>query len=146
NKYVGSLRREGLPTFAGLRQASAWPGVDIVYHGNDRQLEMDFVLQPGADLSRVQLRVRGARLVPDGSLRILTGGGELELRAPVVYQVVAGVRQLVASHFVVHGERVGFAVGRYDRKRPLVIDPVVAYSSYFGGSGDDFAFAAAVDD
>jgi hypothetical protein len=149
NRYIGPREnwREGLPTFAKLRHRDAWPGVDIVYYGSDRRLEMDLVLAPGADLSRVELLVHGGRasLVPDGSVRVQTAGGEVELRVPDVYQMDGGRRRKVSAHYVLRGGRVGFAVGKYDKKRPLVIDPVVAYSSYFGGAGDDFAYGAALD-
>ena len=81
-----------------------------------------------------------------GNLVLHTAGGDVVEHAPVVYQEIGGVRQPVSGQFVLEGDgQVGFAVGAYDHSQPLVIDPVLSYSTYLGGSGDDDGYGIAVD-
>jgi Ca2+-binding RTX toxin-like protein len=139
----------GIPTFARVRYQDVYPGTDLVFRGTREALEYDFLLAPGADPGRIALQFEGAedlRIDPDGDLVITTAVGELIHRAPVVYQQVEGERREVPGAYRLHGDRVGFVLGPYDHGRPLVIDPVVlAYSTFLGGSHQEFGLAIAVD-
>jgi hypothetical protein len=138
----------GVRTFSGVRYAAVWPGIDVAFHGTRQRLEYDYLLAPGADPGRIAQRIsgaRGLRIDRAGDLRIATAGGTLIQRAPVAYQRRGGVREPVASRFVLHGDTVGIAVGAYDRSRPLVVDPTLAYATYLGGDGIDAAYDVAVD-
>jgi hypothetical protein len=150
NSYVGPVERwrEALPTFARVMQAEAWPGVDAIYYGSEGRLEIDLVVKPGADLSRVVLAVDGGRVrvTRDGALRVTLPGGDLTLPAPVVYQMIDGARRRVDGRYRLRRDgRVGFTLGTHDARRAVVIDPVLVYSTYFGGSGDDLIEAAVAD-
>jgi hypothetical protein len=137
-----------IPIYRQVRYGSVWPGVDLVWHGTRRALEYDFVLQPGADPDRIRLSFEGSerpRLDRDGNLILTTPAGELIQHAPVIYQEGGAGRTPVAGRYVLKGKRqVGFEIARYDASRPLVIDPVLSYSTYLGSSSVDEAFAIAV--
>lgn len=140
--------RTGVPQYAGVRYESVYPGINLVFYGNQGQLEYDFQVAPGADPGQAELEFRGAEEVQlkDGALVIRTGQGSVELQAPRVYQQIAGEMRPVAGKFVLRGtNRAGFAVGSYDRSRELIIDPILTFSTYFGGSGDEGATSVAVD-
>jgi hypothetical protein len=145
-----SAAQTAIPTYRGVTYRGVYPGVDLRYYGSQRQLEYDFSLAPNADPSRIVLDFAGARgvdLAADGDLHLrLPGGVLLRERAPVAFQMSAGTRRPVAVRYVVRGDRVSFALGAYDRSRPLTIDPVVlAYSTYLGGGGADSGQGIAVD-
>ncbi len=139
-----------IPTYAKVAYAQVYPGIDLVYYGNQRQLEYDFVLAPGADPHTPTLSFEGAdRLEIDtrGELVLHTAGGDLRMHKPLIYQEVEGVRQPIAGGYVRKNERqVGVEIAGYDRARPLVIDPVLVYSTYLGGNGFDGGIGIAVDD
>ncbi|MGB7926117.1 MAG: Ig-like domain-containing protein [Pyrinomonadaceae bacterium] len=142
--------RRGVPNFKKVRYTSVYPGVDVVYYGNQRQLEYDFIVAPGADPSQIKLAFDGARRVKidaRGDLLLRATGGEVRQHKPIVYQEAAdGTRQEVAGNYVRRGRyEVGFEVGDYDATRPLVIDPVLVYSTYLGGSKSDDGAGIAVD-
>ncbi|MGA8108661.1 MAG: SBBP repeat-containing protein [Acidobacteriaceae bacterium] len=152
NYFTGSDRaawRTGIPTYGRVRVADALPGVDLVYYGNQSQLEFDVVLAAGSDPGKVKLRVRGAQelsVAQDGSLVLATTGGPLTLRAPVAYQTMNGARREVEARFrKVSVDEVSFAVGSYDHAQSLVIDPVLVYATYLGGSYFDSINAVAAD-
>jgi hypothetical protein len=130
-----------LPTYAEVRYDDVYPGIGLVYHSRDGQLEYDFVVAPGADPGRIRLTFDGVQEVQvdaDGSLVLSTATGTVRKPPPVVHQDVDGIRQSVAGGYVVDAQRrVGFALGPYDRSGTLVIDPVFVYSTYLGGSGDE---------
>jgi hypothetical protein len=132
-----------------VRYEAIYPGIDLLYYGNDRQLEYDFVVAAGADPDRIQLTFTGAdRLAINaaGELVLHTAAGALAQPKPIVYQEVDGVRRAIEGSYRIAGDRqIGFSVGAYDRTRPLVIDPVLAYSTYFGGGYDDIGWDIAVD-
>ena len=121
----------------------------MVYYGDGRRLEYDFVVAPHADARAVALDFRGAgRLEIDaaGDLVLHTAAGELRQHRPFAYQTVGDERRAVESRYVrLGGSRVGFEVGAYDRSKPLVIDPVLSYSTYLGGVGYEMPSGIGVD-
>ena len=140
--------RTGIPQFAGVRYENVYPGIDLVFYGNQGHLEYDFQVAPGADPSRTELEFGGAKKLElkNGALVIRGENGGVELQAPRVYQEVDGHKQPVEGAFVLRAEnRVGFTVGAYDHSRELVIDPILNFASYFGGTGDEHHTSIAVD-
>src|SRR5262249_26972042 len=132
-------------TYHGL-----YPGVDAVYYGNaNRQLEYDFVVAPGADYHAIQLGLVGAQstqLDAQGELLLNTAGGQLVQKAPTLYQLAGdGTKQPVTGRYAVTGSQLGFSVDSYDHSKALYIDPVLSFSTYLGGTGDDQGLAIAVD-
>ena len=132
--------RRGVPTFARVRYQGVYPGIDLVYYGNQRQLEYDFVVAPGSDPRAIQLRFDAATKVrrsTTGDLVVSTSKRTVTFRKPSIYQVVDGRRVSIAGGFAQAGTyAVKFRVGRYDHTKPLVIDPVLEYSTFLSGSGD----------
>jgi len=153
NYFIGndpSKWRADVPTYAQVKYRSVYPGVDVVYHGSSqRLLEYDFQVAPNADPRVIALSFEGAdrlRLNDRGDLSISTPGGEVIERAPIVYQEVDGRRRDLSGRYVRRGARqVGFEVAGYDPRIPLVIDPVLVYSTYLGGNGVDLGGGIAVD-
>jgi Domain of unknown function DUF11/Beta-propeller repeat len=138
----------GIPQFAGVRYQSVYPGIDLVFYGNQGRLEYDFRIAPGADPSQAELQFDGAtKLELSGGDLILTGEDEggLRLQAPRIYQRYGDRQEPVAGHFVLRAaNRVAFEIGSYDRSRELIIDPVLDFSTYFGGSGTETSPSIAV--
>src|SRR5262245_2800016 len=141
--------RANVPTYAKLRYREVYPGVDLVYYGAEQRLEYDFVVGPGADPGKVRLAFDGAkgmRIDDGGDLVLMTDLGEARQRRPVVYQETKTGRREIAGRYTLLGARqVGFEVGAYDPKLPLVIDPVIVYSTLLGGSGSDGALLITTD-
>ncbi len=161
--------RTNVPNHAEVKYKGIYPGVDLVYYGNQRQLEYDFVVRPGADPKAIRLEVVGAdlgvrpaagqhgdegahggaplRIDANGDLVLKPDSGDIRFHKPVAYQTDSGGRRrYVQAHYVLKPRgRVGIRLGRYDAARPLVIDPVLSYSTYLGGSSDDLALGIAVD-
>jgi hypothetical protein len=141
--------RTNVPTYAKVQYRAVYPGIDLLYYGNQRQLEYDFVVAPGADPKTIALGFKGVERLeidPQGELLLHAPGGTLRQRKPVIYQEIDGVRTKIEGGYVLKGpNRVAFQVARYDISRPLLIDPVLVYSTYLGGSGDDGGFGIAVD-
>jgi hypothetical protein len=142
--------RTNVPTYARVHYQDLYPGIDLVYYGTQRQVEYDFVVRPGADPNRIVLGFQGAdRLEVDaeGDLVLQTRGGVVRQRRPRIYQEVDGVRTEIRGDYVkVPGTHwVSFRVATYDASRPLVIDPVLVYSTFLGGSLDDVGQGIAVD-
>jgi uncharacterized protein (TIGR03437 family) len=133
--------RTGIPTYARVKYRDVCPGVDLVYYGNQGQLEYDLIVAPGADPGLVELAFEGAegiQLDSRGNLSLYTAMGQLSLRKPVIYQESDGIRQDIAGDYILRdGQHVGFRVDRYDPGRPLVIDPVLVYSTFLGPTGGD---------
>lgn len=152
NYFIGNDPQKwhtDVPSYARVKYAGIYPGVDVVFYGNQRRLEYDFVVAPGADPKAITLNVDGARKMQinaQGDLVLSVSGGEVELRRPVVYQHVNGEWREIAGRYVMAGNHhVTFAVGSYDPSEPLILDPVLSYSTYLGGSSDDSGMAIAVD-
>jgi len=150
--YIGNDPKKwhtGVPSFARVRYRQVYPGVDVVFYGNQRRLEYDFVVAPGADPKTIALDVSGAgkvRLGLDGNVVMSVRAGDVELQKPAVYQETNGQRREIAGNYAVSGkDQIRFAIGDYDRTQPLIIDPILSYSTYLGGSADDFANGIAVD-
>ena len=137
NYMVGAKRTTNIPTYAKIRSHDVYPGIDLVYYGTQGQLEYDFVVAPGADPSRIRMTFAGATPVVDasGDLVLPLGGHDIRFRKPVLYQDIEGVRKPVSGRFTIaaNSHDVAFQVDSYNRGRELTIDPVLAYSSYFGG-------------
>ena len=135
---MGSNRTKwpaNLPTYAKARSLNVYAGIDLVYYGAQGQLEYDFVLAPGADASKIRLTFAGATPAIDSSGDLVLSLGGIRFRRPVLYQESQGVRQPVDGKFTIAANNdVGFEVGRYDHSRELVIDPVLVYASFLGGS------------
>ncbi|HUB82418.1 MAG TPA: SBBP repeat-containing protein [Bryobacteraceae bacterium] len=140
--------RAGAPLFARVVERGVYRGIDLVFHGDGSALEYDFVVAPGANPRRIGLDISGTsalRLDADGTLVIATPGGEIRWKKPEVYQSRDGVREPVAGRFALAGRRVTFAIGPYDRTRQLVIDPILAYATYLGGSDNEAGRGVALD-
>ena len=142
NYFIGNdparWQRE-VPNYTKVRYEQVYPGIDLVYYGNPKQLEYDFILAPGANPEAIRMDAQGADkldLDVHGDLLLRLAGQQIRIQTPAVYQEADGKRQEVAGHFILRGEhQIGFQVGAYDSRRPLTIDPVLIYSSYLGGSG-----------
>jgi uncharacterized protein (TIGR03437 family) len=134
-----------VPHYARVEYKQVYPGVDLVYYGDHRQVEYDFVVAPGADPGRIQLAYQGAALRVDasGDLVLATPLGELKQLKPRVWQQLGAKRVEVAANYRLVGQSVGVEVASYDRRRPLVVDPVLSYSTYLGAL--DWARGIAVD-
>lgn len=134
------LWRAGLATFARVRYRNIYPGIDIVYYGGGGQLEFDFVLAPGARPSNIRITyggLRRLRIARDGGITLETRAGTLRQHRPVIYQEIAGVRRPIRGKYIRTGRRsIGFQLGSYDQRRPLVIDPTLSYATRFGGIAD----------
>jgi len=153
NYFIGhdpTLWRTNIPTYAQVHYRDVYPGIDLLYYGNQRELEYDFVVAPGADPQQIVLGFEGAEeltIDDQGALVLHTIAGKLRQRRPIVYQRIEGARHEIAGSYVLKSaNRVAFQVAAYDRTQPLVIDPALSYATYLGGAGDDGALALAVDD
>lgn len=148
NYFSAGLRITDVPNFARVRQHEVYPGVDVVYYGKDGRIEYDFIVAPGADPARIALRLDGAdaiRLTEAGELVLKTIAGELVMQRPVAYQERDGARIDVPAHYALKGREARFELAAYDRGRPLVIDPILSYSTYLGGSSWEQGVAIAID-
>ncbi len=141
--------RTGVATYAKVRYEQVYPGIDLVYYGNQRQLEYDFVVGPGGDPAHIRMKLAGAQkmsLDAQGQLVVQTARGRVRWKQPEIYQEVDGQHRSVEGRYVLRaGHELGFAVAAYDTARPLIIDPVLVYSTYLGGSASDEDGGIAVD-
>jgi hypothetical protein len=151
NYFIGNdptKWQTNVPTYAKVKYEGIYSGIDLVYYGNQRQLEYDFIVAPGADPRRIAFDVSGAQRIRrdvQGDLVFKTGEGEIRWHRPVVYQEKDGARQEIAARYTINDtNRVGFQLAKYDASRPLYIDPLI-YSTYLGGSGYDYGNSIAVD-
>lgn len=135
---VGGVR--DVPLYGRVVVEGLLPGVDLRWHQEAGALEYDFHVQPGADAGSIRLALQGAtsaRVRADGALEAVTPGGPVVQRAPVAWQEVAGARVPVAARWAARGEAWGFELGAVDARYPLVIDPIVEYGTWLGGSASD---------
>jgi len=141
--------RTNLPTYGAVLYRHAYPGVDLKFYGSGRELEYDLIVHPGADATRLTFQhtgISGLKVTPEGDLHIyLPDGGLLVQKKPLVYQETAAGRVLREAKFRVGQDSYAFELAAYDPNSPLVIDPVLVYSTFLGGSGDDQASAITVD-
>src|SRR5579859_7897943 len=141
--------RTGVATFTRVRVEQLYPGINLVYYGDQQQLEYDFTIAPGTSPNAAKILFQGVDKISigaGGELILVASGGEIRQPAPVIYQMIQGRRQTVSGGYqLVDARTVAFAVGKYDQKLPLVIDPILNFSTYFGGNSSDTAWAVALD-
>ena len=144
NYFIGNdpgQWRTGVPTYAKPTYRGVYRGIDVVYYGNQQQLEYDFVVQPGSSVETIGLRFEGAEQSSStgtASSELRVDGGVIRQDKPYIYQVVDGKRHTIAGGYVLdESSQVGFDVGPYDTRLPLVIDPMLVYSTYLGSSLPD---------
>ena len=152
NYYIGNDPQKwysSVPNYAKVHYEGIYPGIDLIYYGNQRQLEYDFVVAPGADPNNILLGFDGADKIEvdgKGDLVIHFTTEQTRMLKPFIYQEVDGVRQEIDGNYVLKGKQlVGFDVAEYDAVEPLIIDPVLTYASYLGGAGLDVGYGIAVD-
>src|SRR5260221_10196535 len=152
NYFIGNDAaqwRRGIPTFAKVKYEQMYPGVALICYGNQRQLEYDFVLAPGADPSVVSLHFDGVdqlEIDAQGDLILHTSSGNLHQHKPLIYQTEQSLRREIAGGYVLKDSHTAaFQVAAYDCSKPLVIDPVLNYSTYLGGRNLDVGWDIAVD-
>lgn len=145
-QYLTAARMEkNVPLYERARYRDLYPGVDLVFHGAQSRPEFDFELAAGVDAAQVQLDLRGHRglaIEADGSLTIDSKGGQIHWHRPVVIQ---DGRRVEGKFRLLGRNGVGFVLGPHDPARPVVIDPVLSYSTYFGAAGNDAAMSVATD-
>lgn len=141
--------RSGVSLFTQVHVGKIYPGVDLVYYGNQQRLEYDFVVAPKSDPRTVAIRVTGAdkiQLDAQGNLVFTLGRDAICQPKPLIYQTVAGVRKEISGGYrLTDKQTFAFQIGEYDRELPLVIDPVLSYSTFLGGTGLDIGWDIAVD-
>jgi hypothetical protein len=140
--------RTGIPNYGRVQYEQVWPGIDLVLYGNQKLLEYDFIVAPGIDPTQVMMSFDGAdwlEIDPNGDLVIGVNDNEMRQKAPIIYQEVNGEKRSVEGGFVLSNQQVSFWVGEYNRTLPLVIDPVLMYSTFLGGSNEDYPRQIAVD-
>jgi hypothetical protein len=141
--------RTNIRTYSKVKCEQVYKGIDVVYYGNRQQLEYDLIVAPGADFKPARISFTGAKRIRTdsrGDLVLETESGEIRQASPVAYQETIEGRKPVAARYVIAGNReVGFSVGEYDASLPLIIDPVLSYSSFLGGDGLDTGSDIALD-
>ena len=139
----------GRRAYGRVRYAGIYPGIDVEFYGKDGEIEHDFTIAPGASASEIKLAVEGAhgiRKDANGNVVLELESGDMQLVRPVAYQVIEGVRRPVDAQFKLRGKTLGFAVGSYDRRYALTIDPVLNWSTYLGGATNATQASATVVD
>ena len=152
NYFIGNdpaKWRPNVPTYAKVRYEGIYPGIDLIYHSNRRQLEYDFVLRSGVNPNTIVLGFEGAdrlEVNAQGDLVLHTAAGAVSQRKPVIYQEHDGIRKEIPGGYVLTDkQQVGVRVAAYNTSQPLVIDPILFYSTFLGGRGDDTGLRVAVD-
>jgi len=152
NYFIGNDSNKwhtDIPTYSQVKYQGLYPGVDMVYYGNQGQLEYDFVVAPGANPDQIRLGYEGLeqlRLNPLGELELQTAQGVVTQLPPLIYQEIDGQRQQIpGSYRLLDNRQVGFVLGDYNYARPLVIDPVLVYSTYLGGFAQNYGYDITVD-
>jgi len=138
-----------IPTYRKVHYTEIYPKVDLVYYGNRTELEYDFVVAPGGDLQAIRFQFEGIdRMTLDdaGDLHLAVKQDEVTLRKPVIYQLTdEGDRREVTGEYAIKGKEVRFKTAGFDASKPLIIDPVLSYSTLLGAGGNDYATGIAVD-
>jgi hypothetical protein len=151
NYFIGAdpaRWRTGIPAYSRVAVRDVYPGIDLVYYGNQHELEYDFVVEPESDAGEIRMAFDGADAIEidhSGDALLRVGDSAVRLRKPVAYQDIDGERRDVEARFVLDAGHITFALGPYDDRAPLVIDPVLIYSRAIGGSHNNSAQAVAVD-
>jgi hypothetical protein len=152
NYFIGNDPKKwhtDVPSYETVRYQGVYPGVDMLFYGNQQRLEYDFIVAPGADPNAIALSISGARklqLNSQGDVLMSLAGSKVALQKPVVYQVVNGQRQQIAGNYTIsNGQQIRFAVADYDHTQPLTIDPILNYSTFVGGEAVDLALGIALD-
>lgn len=152
NYLIGNDQKKwhtNVASYERIVYREAWNGIDMVWHGNQSNIEYDFVVKPGADPSQIRFTLRGAQQLhidQAGNLVSQTSVGEMIQKVPVIYQEADHGRQIIPGKFVLRGkDEVRFEITQYDRSKTLVIDPLLIYSTYFGGKATDEALGISVD-
>ena len=151
NYFVGNNPRKwrkSISAYSKVLYESVYPGIDVIYYGNQRQLEYDFLISPGADPRNIKLGFDGvSQIIADdnGDVVLTTAAGDIRQSKPFAYQEVHGERKEVAANYQVQGDKLSFEVGEYDKSQRLIIDPLLIYSTFLGGSGLEQGLAIAVD-
>ena len=155
NYFIGndpSKWKTDVPNYAKVKYEQVYSGIDLIYYGNQQQLEYDLIVSPGADPSVIRLGYEGAKRISinrDGDLILKLRNGEVRQQKPVLYQLLDDGKQPVNGRYVItRKNQIGIEVGAYDKTKALVIDPVVAYATFLGGSstnGGDTAYDIDID-
>ena len=152
NYFIGSHPRQwktNLSNYAKVKYSRVYPGVDLVFYGKQNLLEYDFIVSPGADPQAIRLGfdgITGLRVDEKGDLLLRTDAGEIRQSRPIAYQQINDARQIIPATYLIKGEnQIAFQIANYDRSKPLIIDPVLAFSTYVGGSRVEQPEALAVD-
>ena len=152
NYFIGSDPQKwktNVPNYAKVKYSGLYPGVDLVFYGNQNLLEYDFIVSPGTNPGVIALGFEGItdmRVDEKGDLILRTDAGEIRQSRPVVYQQIDDARRIIPASYLIKGKKqIAFQIAKYDRSKPLVIDPTLAFSTYLGGSGSDSGTGIAVD-
>src|SRR5882762_6696924 len=152
NYFIGNDQtkwRTNVPLFTKVKYRDVDRGVDLMYYGNQKELEYDFIVAPGADPHSVTLKFMGQKklsLDAQGGLVLGVKGSEVRLEKPRIYQEIDGAQKEISGGYEFkNAHEVSFQVAAYDRNRPLIIDPVLGYSTYLGGSLSDIGYGIAAD-
>ena len=141
NYIRGDRSQRDIPTFARVRYADLYPGIDVVYYGNDSRLEYDFIVRPGSKPESIKLSFEGIDPLSidlEGNLILRAGASEIKQHKPLVYQESRGSRKEIEGRFRILSENtVGFDISPYDHDARLIIDPILTYSTFLGGSSGD---------
>ncbi len=140
--------RTNITHYAKVKYENVYQGIDVVYYGNQQELEYDFIVAPGANPAAIKLSfdgVQSTEIDEQGDLVLRTQHGKVLQRKPFIYQETGGQKHQVTGQYVKIGNQIGFEIGEYDNSLPLVIDPLLVYSTYLGGSNGESAVAIATD-
>src|SRR5208337_4803212 len=140
--------RRNIRLYSKVKYKQVYPGIDMVYHGDQSRLEYDFMVAPGADPKLIRINFQGAesiKLDKDGNLVVSLKNGSIMFNSPGIFQGTQENKKDIQGHYVINDKTVSFETGDYDRAKELIIDPVLVYSTYLGGPDADVSFAIAVD-
>ena len=136
-----------LPLYAAIKYQGVWPGVELIYKAEESRVKAEYLVAPGTSVDQIRLRFDSeTQIQADGTLRIHGTGGDFIEEKPVLFQTINGEYRLVEGGFRKFDDgTIGFKAGMYDQAQPLVIDPSILFSGYFGGSSQESITALAFD-